>query len=134
MLAVGLVGVPAIGWSKEDRARHTSREGGLGAAAAISSLVYAPVKLLYAAGGLIFGGIAWGLTAGDSEVAGTIFTRSVRGTYVITPEILTGEQSLEFVGRELDEPATRSETLAAAPPASEPMTTYDDSSYDEMGW
>ena len=133
-IAVALVTAPAIGWAEEGRGETTGREGGLGAAAAISSLVYAPVKLLYAVGGLVIGGFAWGLTAGDTEVASTIFTRSVRGTYVITPEILTGEQPLEFIGSAVDEPANRSETIAAAPPVSDPPAVYEDSGYDDMGW
>ena len=43
-------------------------EAGLGAAAAISSLLYGPIKITYSTLGLVFGGFAWGLSGGDSEV------------------------------------------------------------------
>jgi hypothetical protein len=78
------------------------------------------------------GAFAWAFTAGDSQVAEKVFTRSLRGTYVITPDILTGEQELHFIGRDVEEPIARTEAIASV----EPMTTetLDDSGYDEMGW
>jgi hypothetical protein len=132
VLAVTLLGAPSVGFAGE-KAAAVSRESGLGAAAAISSLVYGPVKVLYAVGGLVIGSFAWVFTAGDSQVAEQVFTRSLRGTYVITPEILVGEERLEFIGRDVHEsvaPAA-SETVAAA---DTPNATYDESGYDEMGW
>ncbi len=77
----------------------TAKEGGLGAAAAITSLVYGPAKVVYAAGGSVIAGMAWCFSGGDSEVASTILTRAVRGTYVITPATLVGQEEIEFVGR-----------------------------------
>lgn len=77
----------------------TAKEGGLGAAAALTSLVYGPVKILYATGGLVIAGFAWTFSGGDSDVARTVLTRAVRGTYVITPETLQGQREIEFVGR-----------------------------------
>jgi hypothetical protein len=133
ILAVALVGAPTVGFAAES-SDHVSRESGLGAAAAISSLVYGPVKILWAVGGLVSGGLAWAFTAGDTEVASTVFTRSLRGTYVITPAILTGEEPLEFIGRDIDD-SQRTENVAAVDAA--PTTTtqgFDDSGYDEMGW
>ena len=73
-------------------------EAGLGAAAALSSLVYGPVKIVYATCGLVFGGIAWGLSGGDSDVANAVLTLSVRGDYVVTPANLRREEPLEFFG------------------------------------
>jgi hypothetical protein len=132
VLAVTLLGAPSTGFAS-GKAAETSRESGLGAAAAISSLVYGPVKLLYAVGGLVVGGVAWVFTAGDSEVAGTVFTRSLRGTYVITPGILLGDESLEFIGRDVPDPEpARMESVAAADTSS--TVVYDESGYDEMGW
>ena len=132
LLSVALVGVPSLA-SAGDVASKTSREGGLGAAAALSTLVYGPVKLVYAVSGLVFGSCAWAVTAGDTEVAKQVFTRSVRGTYVITPEHLTGEQELVFIGRDGGLEETTTATVAAASP---PETTSDDydEAYEEMGW
>ena len=131
LVVVALLGAPTAGFAA-GAAEETGREGGLGAAAALSTLVYGPVKLLYATGGLIVGGFAWAFTAGDTQVAEKVLTRSVRGTYVITPDHLTGEQELVFIGRDLDAPAIRTEAVASAKTAqSEPIDT---SGYDEMGW
>jgi len=99
------------------------RDGGL--------LVYGPLKLVYATGGLVVGAFAWVFTAGDTQVAEKVFTRSLRGTYVITPEILLGEQRLEFIGRDLGDRAVRTENVASASAATRPV---EDPEYDELGW
>lgn len=132
VLAVTLLGAPSVGFAGE-KAAEVSRESGLGAAAAISSLVYGPVKVLYAVGGLVVGSFAWAFTAGDSQVAEQVFTRSLRGTYVITPEILLGEERLEFIGRDVHESdaPVATETVAVA---DTPNATYEEPGYDEMGW
>jgi len=131
LVVVALLGAPTVGFAAS-AAEVTGREGGLGAAAALSTLVYGPVKLLYATGGLIVGGFAWAFTAGDTQVAEKVLTRSVRGTYVITPDHLTGEQELVFIGRDVGAPAMRTEAVASAETAeSEPIDT---SGNDELGW
>ncbi|MAG33430.1 MAG: hypothetical protein CL908_21345 [Deltaproteobacteria bacterium] len=129
LVSIALLGAPSVGFA-ESEASEVGREGGLGAAAALSSLIYGPVKLLYATGGLIVGSFAWAFTAGDTEVASEVFTRSLRGNYVITPAILTGEERLEFIGRDVDEPVPPTEAVAQAP-TSEGLG---DPSYDESGW
>ncbi len=96
ILVIALLVAPSA-WAGGDQ--NTATEGGLGAAAAISSLVYGPLKLVYAAGGTTAAGFAWIFSGGDGKVAQTVATRSVRGTYVITPEMLQGQEGLEFVGR-----------------------------------
>ena len=80
-------------------AADMSKEAGLGAGSAIASLLYAPVKLVYATGGLVVGGLAWAFSGGDSEVASVVLTPSVRGDYVVTPEQLRGKDDIEFFGR-----------------------------------
>ena len=73
---------------------------GLGSAAVISSLIYGPVKMAYSIVGVVFGGIAWGLSGGDTEVMSAVITPAVRGDYVVTPSHLRGEEHLEFIGRQ----------------------------------
>ncbi len=128
-LAVALLGMPSVGFAGE-KAAEVSRESGLGAAAAISSLIYGPVKLVWATGGLIVGSLAWVFTAGDTEVASTVYTRSLRGDYVITPAILLGDEPLEFIGRDSEPYQAKTESVASA----EIPTVVDESGYDEMGW
>lgn len=74
-------------------------EAGLGIAAGVVSLVYTPAKVLYALGGGAVAGMAYLASAGDQDVTEPILTPSLRGDYVVTPEHLKGERSLEFFGR-----------------------------------
>jgi hypothetical protein len=131
-LAFSLWVAPATVFAR-DSAGEVGKESGLGAAAAISSLIYGPVKLVYALGGLVVGGCAWIFTAGDSQVAETVFTRSLRGTYVVTPEILMGEERLEFIGRDSTESEAAPAAVASAGPAAT-SPSYEEPEYDDMGW
>ena len=77
-----------------------SNEAGIGALSAVSSLIYGPVKIVYAATGLLIGGVAWGLSGGDSDVLTAVVTPAVRGDYVVTPAHVRFERSLEFFGQD----------------------------------
>ena len=92
-LTCALVAAPAAA------EQSTHSEAMTGAGSALCSLIYGPVKIVYALGGGVVGGLAWLFSAGDSDVAGSIWTASFRGDYVVTPNHLNGEDSLEFVGR-----------------------------------
>jgi hypothetical protein len=133
LLAAVLVTAPSMALAESDAA-EVSKESGLGAAAALSSLFYGPAKILYATGGVIIGGFAYVFTAGDTEVAKKVFTRSLRGDYVITPAILQGKESLEFIGRDLDDTPAPAASVASAAPAYEDTTTDYTSDYDDLGW
>ena len=80
-------------------------EAGLGVAAGLISLVYAPAKVVYAVGGGVVAGLAYVLSAGNQDVTDPILTPALRGDYVVTPAHLRGERPLEFIGREPEEPA-----------------------------
>ena len=82
------------------RADSAGAEAGYGILAGVCSLVYAPVKVVYALGGGLVGGFAWIFSAGDNDVARAVVTPAVRGDYVVTPGILRGEKDLEFIGRD----------------------------------
>ncbi len=84
------------------RAESSGANAGLGSAAVISSLVYGPVKMAYSLLGGVFGGFAWALSGGDTEVMTAVITPAVRGDYVITPSHLRGEVPVEFIGRRSD--------------------------------
>jgi hypothetical protein len=71
----------------------------MGALAALGTLIYGPAKVVYALSGLIFGGLAWGLSGGDSDVLRAVVTPAVRGDYVLTPALLRGERPIEFFGK-----------------------------------
>ena len=65
---------------------------------------------------------------GDSAVAEKVFTRSLRGDYVITPGMLMGEESVEFIGRDIAETTAPTASVASAAPA------YEETDYDDLGW
>lgn len=73
-------------------------EGGLGAGAALVSLVYGPVKIAYVMGGLALSSASWVWTWGDSSVSSEIYRAALAGDYVITPDHLLGKQDIEFSG------------------------------------
>jgi len=94
------------------------RGAGLGLGSAFASLLYAPVKLTYAIGGVLVGGLAWAFSGGDTEVARVVLTPSLLGDYVITPAQLVGDEPIEFLGRD---PGYIPEEIdvASSPPESE---------------
>ena len=71
---------------------------GLQIAGGALSLLYSPVKILYAGLGGIVGGFAYILSAGDVDVADSIWVASFDGTYFLTPAHLKGEETVYFKG------------------------------------
>jgi hypothetical protein len=71
---------------------------GWGLAAIGTNLGYMPAKMLYALGGGLVGLLAWGVTAGDDQVAMGILQPSLGGTWVVTPEMLRGKEPILFQG------------------------------------
>jgi hypothetical protein len=97
-----------------------ANDAGMGALAGFSTLIYAPVKLVYATCGVLFGGIAWGLSGGDNDVMMAVMVPAVRGDYVITPAHLRMEESIEFFGR--DPEYRESEQQVAGAPSGDTAT------------
>lgn len=97
---------------------------GWGMLSGLCSVLYAPVKVLYAVGGFVIGGFAFALSAGDKDTWNAVVTPAVRGDYVVTPANLRGEDSLEFVGR-APEP-----TYGASDYGSDSSSSSDSSSTD----
>jgi len=81
------------------KAEGTGSNVGYGAGSVLASCFYSPAKLVYAGVGGLTGGIGFLLTGGNQDVAKKIWTPSVRGTYVITPEMLKGKEQVQFVGQ-----------------------------------
>jgi hypothetical protein len=91
-LSLWLVVAPTAAW-----AGYLS-EAGLGTASMFSSLIYGPIKLTYAILGGTIGGLSYLLSVGNMDVATRIWAPSLGGNYVITPEMLKGEQAIRFFG------------------------------------
>ena len=105
VLAFAVSASPATAASKE-----LAQEGGTGALAALATLIYGPVKIVYATGGLVFGGLAYAFSGGNKDVLNAVLTPTVRGDYVVTPSALVGEEDLHFLGQD---PRYRDDMFAA---------------------
>ena len=114
-LILALAVAPTAAWSEGDDG--LGNEAGIGALAALSTLLYGPAKLGYATLGLLFGGVSWGLSGGDQQVLDSVITAAVRGDYVVTPEHIRMERPLEFYGQE---PRYREVQQAAIAPMAPP--------------
>ncbi|MDH4344637.1 MAG: hypothetical protein OEV71_16225 [Nitrospira sp.] len=79
-------------------------EAGLQAACWFVTIPYGAVKVAYAIGGGIVGGLAWVMTGGDTEVAQSVWIPSMIGDYIVQPQHLTGEKPLRFVGVTANDP------------------------------
>jgi hypothetical protein len=110
-LILALAAAPTAAWA--EMGSDVPNEGGIGALAALGTLIYGPVKLTYATLGVIVGGAAWGLSGGDQAVLESVVTPALRGDYVVTPAHIKMERSLEFYGRD---PQLRTAQQASAPP------------------
>lgn len=75
---------------------------GMGMAAVGTNLGYMPAKFLYAMGGGLVGLMAWGVTAGDSEIANGILAPAFGGTWAVTPDMLRGKEPIYFNGPTLE--------------------------------
>jgi hypothetical protein len=118
-----LAGPPAAAQPEDPQPEDSSlvREAGFGAAAALISLVYCPLKLLYAASGIALGGGSFLWTWGDSDAAMAVVDTSVGGDYVVTPEVLGGSADLRFTGEPVeDAPHSPVAAVATAGPPPRP--------------
>lgn len=113
----GLVLVAALALTPVAASADSTRNEVLyGSGSALASLLYAPAKLVYAAGGSVVAGLAFLWSAGDRDVVRPILDAALRGDYVITPDHLRGERGVEFVGRSPEQRYLRS-NVGSGPPA-----------------
>jgi hypothetical protein len=71
---------------------------GYGAGALLCNVLYIPAKLTYAILGGVVGGGAYLITAGNQQAANTVWRSSLGGDYVVTPQMLAGQQPINFSG------------------------------------
>jgi hypothetical protein len=89
-------------------------EAGYGVGSALANVFYIPAKVTYAGLGLLTGGLGFVLSGGRADVANNIIYPAVRGTYVVTPDHLKGNEPVYFVGA--PPPPADSQEFAATPP------------------
>lgn len=108
---------------------------GYGAAALLGNVLYIPAKLVYAILGGIGGGAAFLLTAGNAQTANTIWRSSLGGDYVLTPQMVAGEQPINFSGPTETEPPTPNtstsevQPMAPMPPPAAPVASTSAGAY-----
>lgn len=89
------------------------KEAGLGTASVLTTFIYSPLKLGYAVIGGVLGGLGYVVSAGSLDVAKKIWVPSLGGTYVITPQMLQGDESIRFFGSSTSETDIEAETGTA---------------------
>jgi len=123
LLALCTITMVPSAWSQESAAppSSASTEGGtassagMQAAAGVSTLLYLPLKLVFAIGGGIVGGLAYAFSGGNEQAAKSIWDTSLYGTYLITPDHLQGNRPIRFLG------VVDSNDAPASAPAPEPI-------------
>jgi len=102
VLAFCSISVAPPAWS-QDSTQPASEGGntssaGMQAAAGLSTLLYLPFKAAFAIGGGIVGGLAYAFSGGNENAAKSIWTTSMYGTYILTPDHLNGNRPIRFLG------------------------------------
>jgi len=107
MLIIALSGLAqvSVAWSQtsgpppaEDTTPGTPSGAGLQAASWLLTVPYGAAKVAFALLGGIVGGLTWALSGGNTEAAQSVWTTSIYGTYVITPDHLRGDKPIRFLG------------------------------------
>ena len=97
---------------------------GVGAGTVVGNVVYIPAKLVYGILGGVAGGAGWLLTGGNSQVSNTIWRSSLGGDYVLTPNMVAGQDPVHFSGPTTTAPLPPAETPdASAANGNAPMAT-----------
>lgn len=81
-----------------EETESTAMQYGLGVASVFTSLPYSIGKFVFATMGGIFGGFTWVFSGGNDRAANAVWDTSMRGTYVISPRHLKGEEPVRFLG------------------------------------
>jgi hypothetical protein len=101
---------------------------GWGVLTGLADVIYVPAKLVYAGLGGLTGGLALGLTGGDTKTAEAIWEPSLFGTYFLTPSMIKGEEPFSFAGAPLAPPEPSDEPVV--PDLSKPPRRVHDQGFD----
>jgi hypothetical protein len=87
---------------------------GYGVGALFCNVLYIPAKLVYAILGGFVGGGTYLITAGNSQAANTVWRSALGGDYVVTPQMLAGQQPINFSGPTETPPAAGPSTSSSS--------------------
>jgi hypothetical protein len=95
-LLIAWTGNPVI--AAEPSGASPEGAAGLQAVSWLVTIPYGAVKVAYALGGGIVGGLTWAMSGGNTAAAKAVWIPSMTGDYIVQPQNLTGEKPLHFVG------------------------------------
>lgn len=120
VLAVCSLTLVPAGWSQDagatpsqDTGQGTASGAGLQVASVLVTIPYFAVKGAFAIVGAVTGGFTYVFSGLDSDAAKKVWVTSMYGTYIITPEHLTGDKPVRFLG--VSEESKGPEPAPAAP-------------------
>jgi hypothetical protein len=94
VLAVVLLAHTGLAWAGSQSSGSTPEQVAYGAGSALGTIVYSPVKASFC----ILGGVAGAFTAlASPPTASKVVGGTCRGTWIITPGVLKGEDRVKFV-------------------------------------
>ena len=97
VLALTLAGQSTASFAEGDSQENTGTQIGTGVGSVVGSAVYFPFKASFC----ILGGVASGFTLlfAGTNAAEKVADTSCRGTWAITPDVVKGKESVEFLGK-----------------------------------
>jgi hypothetical protein len=117
-----LVTLPA--WSQQsstDTSQGTASGVGMQVTSAVATILYVPLKIAFAIGGGIVGGLAYVFSGGSESTAKSIWIPSMYGTYLITPEHLAGDKPVRFLGVAAESNGSQPDQAPVSSPTPEPV-------------
>ncbi len=98
VVLVALLSGATVRPAAADERSSPGAQFGWGMAAVGANILYMPLKLVYATLGGVTGCLGYLLTLGNGDVAQSVWYPTVGGTYVISPDMLRGEEPILFSG------------------------------------
>lgn len=89
---------PVAAEAGDSQTKEAGSDFGIGVVTVFANFVYMPVKLVYGVLGGITGGFAYVLSGAKREVADGVWVPSLGGDYVLTTEMMKGEEPVHFNG------------------------------------
>ena len=94
---IAVFALPASAAAEETK--RAGRDAGLGLATVVANIFYVPVKVGYAVVGGVTGGLAYAMSAGNTQAANKVWASSIGGDYVLSSDQVAGRQKIKFAGQ-----------------------------------
>ncbi len=116
-VVIALLAPTGAAWaiSGGDQNETSGSGAGLSVASWLLTVPYGAAKCAFAILGGVFGAGAYAATGGDLDTAKKVWTTSMYGTYIITPEHLKGDKPVRFFGQATDNSAPAAPVPTPAP-------------------